>query len=75
MTKLTKNELVTLNAKLAAENEQLRAEVSKLKAQVAAVTSVASAINEVNGPAARKAAMDAAREMAMRFGRVTKVEA
>lgn len=70
---ITKNELIALNSKLAADNELLRAEVSRLKVQVEAVTSVASAVNQMNGPAERKRAMDAARELSMRSGRCIKV--
>lgn len=91
---LTKNDLVALNSKLAAENTNLRAELSRekfareaieaelarlrkreieLELQVGAVTSVASAVNQLNGPAARKQALDAARELAMRSGRCIRV--
>lgn len=85
MARTTKLELEQrLNAALT-ENEALRSkvhtlegDVQRLQEHLSNVTEVASAMNSMRTTdpvvAERQAAMAAARELAMRFGRVTKVQ-
>ena len=86
MTVVTKLALTQINTRLAADNEQLRARVSQLEADVLRITECASALNaprtttvrdaswaEWNAcVAARKQAMNAARDEALRTKRTTR---
>lgn len=79
MTRLTNHELITINARLAAEKEQLLHQVAQLKADIERITSVASAVNSMRPRTveptteARRLAMAAAKELAQRSGRSIKV--
>ena len=85
MTVVTKLALTQVNTRLAADNEQLRARVSQLEADIVRITECASAVNaprttvrdasweEWNAcVAARKQAMNAARDEALRTKRTTR---
>jgi uncharacterized protein YigA (DUF484 family) len=81
MTKLTKNELVAINADLAKQNDDLRHRVAQLEADIVRITEVASTVNRMQRPQyqmpawqiERRQKMEAAKQAALASKRCVKV--